>query len=248
MSLPLLALETVSKSYWRGPHELRVLAELSLEMDAGQFTVVWGKRGAGKTTLLKVAAGLESCDRGRVRFEGVDLASMSEGEHAQLLRERVAWIRRSGPYSELPMLDYVALPLLPAWGHRGAYARAREAMQRVGIVECAQQHWKSLSDGERALVGIARGIARSPRLLLVDDPTANLAVQEREELVELLRGLAEDGVGVLMTVPDMSEMMSAHQIGALSGGRILAPPTPAPSGPPPQAGNVIEFPGAERFA
>jgi ABC-type lipoprotein export system ATPase subunit len=246
MAGPLLALEAVSKSYWRGPHELRVLTELSLELDAGELTVVWGKRGAGKTTLLKIAAGLESCDRGNVCFEGVDLAAMSEGEHAQLMRERIVWVRRSGPHSELRMLDYVALPLLPALGHRSAYARARDAMSRVGVGDCAQQYWHSLSDGERALVGIARGIARAPSLLLVDDPTANLGVREREDLVALLRNVADGGVGVLMTVPDMNEMMSAHQIGALSGGRLIAPPSPAPA--PPRPPNVIDFPSKERLA
>ncbi|HYB22823.1 MAG TPA: ATP-binding cassette domain-containing protein [Solirubrobacteraceae bacterium] len=241
MSDALLMLETVSKSYWRGTHELRVLTELSLEMDAGEFTVVWGKRGAGKTTLLKVAAGLEPCDRGRVCFQGLDLAGMSESEHARLMRERIAWVRHSGPRSELRMIDYVALPLLPAYGHRSAYSRAREALARVGITECAQQYWQSLSDGERALVGVARGIARKPSLLLVDDPTANLDRREREELVTLLRELADGGVGVLMTVPEMNEMMSAHQIGSLSGGRLIAPPRQ----PPPS--NVIEFPGTERL-
>jgi ABC-type lipoprotein export system ATPase subunit len=245
MADPLLALETVSKSYWRGPHELRVLVELSLEMYAGELTVVWGKRGAGKTTLLKIAVGLETCDRGSVRFAGADLACMSEGEHARLMRERIAWVRHSGPHSELRMLDYVALPLLPSLGHRGAYSRALDAMMRMEIGGCAECYWRSLSDIERALVEIARGIARSPSLLLVDDPTANLGVREREELLALLRALADDGVGVLMTAPEMNEMMAAHQFGWLSGGRLIASATASPCAPLPD--NVIAFPETERF-
>jgi ABC-type lipoprotein export system ATPase subunit len=244
MAGALLRLEEVSKSYWRGPHELRVLTGLSLDVHAGEFMVVWGKRGAGKTTLLKIAAGLESSDRGSVCFEDGDLACMSETQHAKLMREQIGWVRRSGPRSDLRMLDYVALPLLPSHGHRSAYSQARETLARVGVAECAQQTWKSLSDGERALVGIARGLARAPSLLLVDDPTANLGMHEREQLIALLRQLAEEaGIGVLMAVPDIPEMMGAHQIRALSGGRILAPPDP-----PAWSGNVIDFPGAERSA
>jgi ABC-type lipoprotein export system ATPase subunit len=240
----LLTLEAVSKSYWRGPHELRVLSDLSLDVYAGEFTVVWGKRGAGKTTLLKIAAGLESSDRGSVRFQDRDLACMSETQHAKLMREQIGWVRRSGPRSDLRMLDYVALPLLPSHGHRSAYSRARETLARVGVAECAHQVWGSLSDGERALVGIARGLARAPSLLLVDDPTANLGVYEREELIALLRRLAEEaGIGVLMAVPDIPEMMGAHQIRALSAGRILAPPDA-----PLRLGNVIDFPSTERSA
>ena len=78
---------------------------------------------------------------------------------------------------------------------------------RVGMSECAGQRWDSLSDGERALIAIAHGIVRRPQLLLVDDPTANLGVREREEVIELLRALAEERIGVLMTVPDMPAAM-----------------------------------------
>jgi ABC-type lipoprotein export system ATPase subunit len=227
MADPLLSLETVSKSYWRGAHEVKVLAELTMDVHAGKFVVVWGKRGAGKTTLLKIAAGLESPDRGIVRFDGRNLAALSETEHAKLMRERIGWVRRTGPRSDLRMLDYVALPLLAVYGRRGAYSRAREALARVRVTECAAQTWSSLSDGERALVGIARGVVRTPSLLLVDDPTTNLGVREREEIVELLREFAEETeLSVLMAVPDMPAMMGAHEIRALSGGRILAPPEP----------------------
>jgi ABC-type lipoprotein export system ATPase subunit len=240
----LLSLDAVSKSYWRGPHELKVLADLTLEVHAGEFVVVWGKRGAGKTTMLKIAAGLESPDHGTVRFEGRDLAGLSETDHAKLMRDRIGWVRRTGPRSELRMLDYVALPLLAAHGHRGAYTRARQALARVHVVECAGQIWGSLSDGERALVGIARGVVRSPSLLLVDDPTSNLGVREREQVIMLLRELAEKSdFGVLMAAPDMPSMMSAHQIRALSGGRILAPPDPLDRPP-----NVIDLRSGGRSA
>jgi ABC-type lipoprotein export system ATPase subunit len=246
MGEALLRLEGVSKSYWRGVHEVKVLSDLTLEVRAGQFVVVWGKRGAGKTTLLRIAAGLETPDRGRVRFEGGDLAGLSETRHAALMRERIGWMRRAGPQVELPMLDYVALPLMATHRHSEAYTRARGAMARVNVGECAGQTWASLSDGERALVAIARGIVRQPSLLLGDDPTTNLGLREREQVIELLRELAEErNLAVLMTVPDMPEMMGAHQIEALSGGRLLAPPE-APG--PPAADNVIAFRGRERSA
>jgi ABC-type lipoprotein export system ATPase subunit len=240
----LLSLDAVSKSYWRGPHELKVLVDLSLDVGAGELVAVWGKRGAGKTTLLKIAAALEAPDRGNVRFEDKDLAVLSQADHAKLMRDCIGWVRRTGPRSELRMLDYVALPLFAEQGHRGAYERARQALGRVGVAECADQRWDSLSDGERALIGIARGIVRAPRLLLVDDPTTNLAMREREKVVELLRLLAEEAeLGVLMTAPDMPATMRSHQLRALSGGRLLEAPEPSDRG-----GNVLDFPGRERSA
>jgi putative phosphonate transport system ATP-binding protein len=93
-------------------------------------------------------------------------------------------------------------------------------------------------------VAIAHGIARAPRLLLIDDPTANLGVREREEILDLLRSLvAEIDLAVLMTVPDMPAALGSWQLRALSGGRLLAPPDA-----PDDETNVIEFPGHRRSA
>lgn len=240
----LLSLRSVSKSYWRGPHELKVLTDVSLEVSPGEFVAVWGKRGAGKTTLLKIAAGLESLDAGSVSFAGSDLARLSESAHARLMREHLGWVRRSGPRSDLSMLDYVALPLLVEHGQRRARSRAYDALARVGMSECAGQRWENLSDGERALTGIAHGIARRPRLLLIDDPTANLGVREREDVNELLRSLTvESGLAVLMTVPGMPAAMGSDEIKVLSGGRLLEQPNDRS----PRA-NVIDFPGRELSA
>ncbi len=236
----LLSLRTVSKSYWRGAHELRVLTDVSLEMSAGEFVAVWGKRGAGKTTLLKITAGLEAPDGGVVHFAGRDLAGLSEAGHARLMREQVGWVRRTGPRSDLSMLDYVALPLLVEHGQRRARARAYDALARVGMSECAGQRWDSLSDGERALTGIAHGIVRRPQLLLIDDPTANLGLREREDVNELLRSLTgEEGFAVLMTAPGMPAAMGFGEIKVLSAGKLLEQPRE-----PAAQANVIDFPGS----
>jgi ABC-type lipoprotein export system ATPase subunit len=244
MADALLSLDAVSKSYWRGSTEVHVLAGASLEVQAGEFMAVWGKRGAGKTTLLRIAAGLETPDRGAVRFDGKDLSTLSERAHASLLRGEVGVVRHAGPRSELSMLDYVALPLLVTHGRRGAARRADGALRRVGMSQCAGQHWGSLSDGERSLVAIAHGIARAPRLLLVDDPTSNLGVREREDILELLRSLVEEtNLAVLMTVPDMPAALGSYRLRALSGGRLLAPPET-----PDEDTNVIDFPGYQRSA
>ena len=163
MADALLSLDAVSKSYWRGAHRVRVLTGASLDVHAGEFVAVWGKRGAGKTTLLKIAAGLESAGRRhRPLRRASDLARLSECAHARLMREQVGWVRRAGPRSELRMLDYVALPLLIEHGQRRARRRRQRRAARVGMSECAGQRWDSLSDGERALVAIAHGIVRAP--------------------------------------------------------------------------------------
>lgn len=241
----LLSLKSVGKSYWRGDTEVRVLRDVTLDVGAGELTAIWGTRGSGKSTLLKLAARLEVPDRGSVFFDGVDLACVSERQHARLMLEWISWVRRAGPQSDLRMLDYVALPLLAENGRRHAYALAEAAVERVGLSAQARQRWGDLCDGERALIAIAHGIARAPRLLLVDDPTANLDVVERERVTELLHSLVdEQAIAVLMTVPDMPAAMRADRIFSLAGGRLSSA-----SAPPPvrlEQGKVIQLRDRQR--
>jgi putative ABC transport system ATP-binding protein len=219
---PLLSLRQVRKSYWRGLRETVVLADVSLDVYAGEMVAVWGQRGSGKTTLLEVAAGLQSPDQGTVSFQGRELTA-GRPSLARVLNREIGWVQRNGPQSNgMTMVEYVSLPLLGAHSPRVAQRRAVGLLGRVGVRDCARQRWDSLTDGERTLVSIAHALVREPRLLIADDPTANLDLLQRAEVMSLLRAAAErEGRAVLLTVPDMPEMLNAHQVGSLSEGRLL---------------------------
>jgi lipoprotein-releasing system ATP-binding protein len=242
----LLQLDAVCKSFWRGPREVRVLHDASLEVHAGELVGIYGQRGAGKTTLLRIAAGFEPPDEGQVLFGGASLRDRSRHELARIHREQIGWVERAGPHSfELPMRVYVALPLYRSLGPAAAQRRAVAALARVGADDAADAHWSSLSDAARILVAIAQALVREPQLLLVDDPTAGLGIVDRERVVGLLRSAAEDaGLGVLMAVPDMPAMLHAHEVRSLSRGRLLAPTDRPSQG----RGTVVEFPSGERSA
>lgn len=242
-----LLLESVSKSLWRGPSELAVLKDVSLEVRAGELVAIYGQRGSGKTTLLQIAAGFEPAGSGRVAFEGEDLAQLSRKGLARLHREQIGWVERAGPHSrDLLIRDYLALALYRRLGPKAAQRRAQVALAKVGAADCADRRWEDLSDTARTLVAIAQALVREPKLLVVDDPTAGLGIIDRERIVGLLRSAAEDGgVGVLMAVPDMPAMLHAHQLRFLSRGRLLAPPTPASDD---GDGAVVDFPGTKRTA
>jgi ABC-type lipoprotein export system ATPase subunit len=245
----LLSLTEVSRSFQRGRHELRVLDGVTLEVGAGEIVAVQGQRGAGKTTLLKIAAGMETPDRGSVSFDGWDLAGLSDAQLSRLLGEQIGWVQRDGPESHVQVLDYVALPLLIALADRVAYTRAMQALERVGAVECARQRWETLSDWERGLVGIAHAIVRSPRLLLVDDLTTILGLRETDVLMRLLRSLAdESAIGVLMTVSEAAAATRTDKIMSLAGGRLSGPPELGVLDPPNVKGDVIDLSSRERLA
>ncbi len=239
----LLSLRDVSKQYWRGTRRVAVLEGVSLDVRAGELVAVWGQHNSGKTTLLKLAAGLEEPSAGTVSFAGRDLARLSAAVFARLRRGPIAWAKPTGPESaDLQIVDYVAMPLLRRDSHKQARRSAAAALERVGVPGCATEVWRNLSDSERTLVAIAHAIVRSPELLLIDDQTANLDYLQREDVMALLREAAEEGMAVLVTVPDMTEMVHAHTIRSLSGGRLLAP-----AGRGGAEDNVIDFPvGADR--
>lgn len=239
--MSVLSLRGVCLSFLRGErHVVRVLADVSLEVGVGDVVSVLAQRAQGKTTLLRVAAGMVRPDRGRVYVGGDDLWELSDKRRSCLLGEQVVLVGHRAPELDVPMLDSIALPLLDDVGRMAAYARAREALERVGAGECEKQLWESLADWERALVGIARGIVRGPRLLLIDDLTASLGIGETDEVTRLLTVLAkEKELGVLMCVSDAGATAWSARIATLAAGELLEPSRPEP-------GNIIDFP--EGFA
>jgi putative ABC transport system ATP-binding protein len=237
---PVLSLRGVSLSFPRGRrHVVRVLADVSLDLHAGESVTVLARRAQGKTSLLRVAAAMERPDRGSVLFAGEDVWGMSDGRRSRLLSSEIGLIERAGPHLDVPVLTGVALPLLDRHGRRGAYARAKSALAHVGASECARQRWGELADSERALVALAHGIAREPRLLLVDDLAATLGIEEHAEIGELLGALAvKRGIAVLVCAGDSGPTPNADRVGSLGGGELLV--TPAV---PARETNVLAFPG-----
>lgn len=234
--MTLLALERVSKSHWRGRHEIVVLDAVSLEVEPGELVAIFGQRAAGKTTLLRIAAGIEAPDSGRVRFEGRELGS---GRFRRLtgIHEHIGWVGRHGPFaSGMRMLDHVALPLLRGVSAEEAERRATRTLKRVGAGDLASARWHELSDAERTLVTIAHAIVRDPALLLADDPTSGLGVEERETILGLLRSIAEEQhMAVLATVPEVPDALRSHRVMSLGDGELIQATRRA-------SGEVIAFP------
>jgi putative ABC transport system ATP-binding protein len=217
-----------------------VLTDVSFQVDAGEVVAVLAQRAQGKTSLLRIAAGIQRPDSGRVCFEDEDMWGFSDRRRSRLLGGQIGSVGPAVPDLDVPMLANVALPLFAAYGKRESYIRAMAALERVGAAECAEQFWGSLADWERALVAIAQGIAREPKLLLVDDLTASLGLGEADEVMRLLDALAsERGFGVLMCVSDASATGWSGRVATLAGGELLEAPKASA-----KQGNIIDFPGA----
>lgn len=232
---PLLSVDRVSKSYWRGRHEVLVLDEVSLEVEPGELVAIFGERASGKTTLLRIACGIERPDRGAVRFEGHDLASAARPPRMAGVSSRIGWVRRTGPAIATEMLDYVALSLLDDVRYDEAHRQAARALADVGAESLATATWGDLSDAERTLVTIAQATVHGPVLLLADDPTVNLGLEEREMVLGLLRQTADRReMGIVMTVPEVPDVLRADAVMSLSDGELICARR--------HDGQVIDFP------
>jgi iron complex transport system ATP-binding protein len=198
MNPALLSFQGVSFGYQR---RRPILQGVSFALQPGRITAILGPNGAGKTTLLYLALGWLSPWNGDIQLDGQPLRS-----HSRL--ERGRWLALV-PQSEHTPFDYTVLeyvlmgraPHLPPLGMPSTadYAAAWQALEQVGLAALAEQPVPQLSSGERQLMLLARALAQSPRLLLLDEPTAHLDLRNKARLIQTLRALREQGVTLLMT-------------------------------------------------
>jgi putative ABC transport system ATP-binding protein len=237
-------LEGVSKTYLRGRRVCRALSDVTLDVRAGEFVAIHGEPRSGKSTLLRIAAGIEPPDSGRVSYDGRVLAAMSDRELARYRLGAAAWVCAHRPW--LPgyhALDFVALPVLAGGAQRSiADGKAIEALRFAGAEECSDAPLDELSESERQRVAIAQAVVRHPRVLLVDEPAAGLALTEARAILDLLRDLAHrHELAVLITASDVSELLGATRVlGMLAGGRIVDP------GADVEGGHLVAFPRRPR--
>jgi putative ABC transport system ATP-binding protein len=198
---------------------------VSLEIEPGELVQVWGARCSGRSTLLAIAAGLERPDAGVVLFDGVDLSDWG----ADALGGGIGFCYlRAGSAGGRSVIDNVRAGLLglgvPV---RDADRRARKALERVGV---GARDMGSLDAAEEVRVSIACALVLGPRMLVIDEPTKGVDLLVRDDLVLLLRSLADDGIAVLVSDGDGSGLCDADRVLSLTGGRLRGETSPVKMG------------------
>jgi ABC-type lipoprotein export system ATPase subunit len=216
--MTLLELEGVGKHYNVGPRERAVLRDVSLELEAGEMAVVWGLRRSGRSTLLRVAAGIEAPDTGVVLFDGRDLADHGD----DVLGGGIGYCQTTFRSTEgQSVLDEVVLGLLARGvSPSAARARARAALGRTGATSSEGLRLVELDGAEAVRVALSRTLALGPRLIVIDEPTKGVDLLERDEILLLLRSLADDGIAVLATTGESTGLSGADRALALGEGEL----------------------------
>jgi putative ABC transport system ATP-binding protein len=219
----MLELKLVVKHYRTAEEEVRAVDGVNLRVGAGEMVALHGPSGSGKTTLLLLIAALLAPDHGTVRFDGVDLASLSESKACEYQLRDVGFVyQRFRLMPRVSAVDNASRKLLLGGvGMREARARAIPWLERVGLGDRLERAPEKLSGGERQRVAIARALAAEPRLILADEPTGNLDSARSREIMELLRSIAhERQAAVLLVTHDVEAAAVADRRCTLRDGKL----------------------------
>jgi ABC-type lipoprotein export system ATPase subunit len=203
----ILVLKNLKKSY-RQPDgtELRILDIPTYRVSPGEQVVLIGESGCGKTTLLHVIAGISRPTEGKVRIDDFDLTLMSEAEVDRFRAERIGYVFQT--FNLLPgftALENVLLAMRFARG-RPDKARAKRLLDRVGLSHRLTHRPTMLSVGEQQRVAVARALANRPKLLLADEPTANVDAGNQQSILDLIRETCREENVALMLVTHSGEV------------------------------------------
>ncbi len=181
----------LSKIYKIGPIEIRAVDGLDVSIDRGEFLSIVGPSGSGKTTLLHLLGCLDTPTSGTVSIDGVTTNSLSQSQLTRIRREKIGFVFQE--FNLLPVLsarENVELPLrylkVPA---KERHQRSMQALEKVDLVNRAENRPTQLSGGEQQRVAIARALVTNPALVLADEPTGELDTQNTCRIIELMRDL-----------------------------------------------------------
>ena len=219
----MYALQGVSKTYRKGASTVRALRDIDLSIEDGEWVAVQGRTGSGKTTLLQVLGAMDRPSSGSVRFAGHDLATLPENQLTGLRADSIGFVFQA--FNLIPTLSAIenveialAPRRVPAAERR---ALARTALADVGLGDRAQHLPSELSGGQQQRVGIARALVKEPRVLLSDEPTGNLDVDTRDEIIALLeRVWNQRGLTLVLVTHDTGVARRAERVITLRDGQL----------------------------
>ena len=223
MADSLLQLQAVSIAFGG----LRAVQDVSLDVPRGSLTALIGPNGAGKTTLFALMSGFLKPDAGRVHFNGRDITGQAPHLNARAGLTRTFQIVQ--PFAAQTVRENIAVGAhLHEHKRAAALAAAEQVAQRVGLAALLDKPAGDLTVAGRKRLELARALATAPKLLLLDEVLAGLNPQEIAEMIPVVRGIADNGITVLMIEHVMQAVMNlAEHVWVLAQGQLIAVGTPA---------------------
>jgi polar amino acid transport system ATP-binding protein len=213
---------------WYGSYQ--ALVDISAEVKKGEVVVVCGPSGSGKSTLIRTVNRLEEIQSGDLLFDGQNVHAKMSGARLNQLRSRVGFVFQSfNLFPHLSVLDNIMLSPIRIKGVKRseAYDKAMLLLDRVGLSSKARAHPAQLSGGQQQRVAIARALAMEPPAMLFDEPTSALDPEMVGEVLNVMRGLANDGMTMMCVTHEMGFAREvADRVWFMDAGRIIETATP----------------------
>ena len=220
--MAIVKLTDICKDYAQGKEPVRVLKNVSLTVEKGDYLAIMGPSGSGKTTLMNLIGLLDVPTSGSYELDGRDLKNLGDKELAKLRNQHIGFVFQN--FNLLPKMDAVdnvALPLLYAGVPlKERRARAAEALEAVGLGERKNFLPNQLSGGQCQRVAIARAMVGKPDLLLADEPTGALDTKSGNQIMELFRQLSDEGITIIMITHEPSIAACADKVYHILDGEL----------------------------
>ena len=224
MATPSLRVVEVTKDYELGRTRVAALRGVTLEVERGEFMAVAGPSGSGKSTLLNLMGCLDRPTSGRVIIGEQDVAGLDDDSLSDLRARQIGFIFQT--FNLIPVLsalENVEFPLLfqGRGGRAAGRARARRALEEVGLGDFGRHRPDELSGGQRQRVAVARALVTDPVIVLADEPTANLDSATGDAIISLMLDInRRDGTTFIFSTHDARVMAHAHRVVHLADGRL----------------------------
>jgi putative ABC transport system ATP-binding protein len=212
----------IGKTYKIGEVVVNALVSVDLKIAKGEYVALMGPSGSGKSTLMNILGCLDTPSRGSYKLNGTDVSHMTDNELAEIRNKEIGFIFQTfNLLARNSSLENVALPLVYAGiGKAERLAKAKQALESVGLGERVEHKPNELSGGQRQRVAIARALVNSPAIILADEPTGNLDTKTSHEIMDLLEEIHQKGNTVIIVTHEEDIAKRAKRIVRLRDGVI----------------------------
>ena len=221
--MAILRLTEICKDYQQGKEPVRVLKNISMTVEKGDYLAIMGPSGSGKTTLMNIIGCLDVPTSGSYELDGKNLKDLSDDDLADIRNRHIGFVfQHFHLLPKMTALDNVALPLLYAdVSLKERRERAAEALKAVGLEERMDFYPNQLSGGQCQRVAIARAIVGKPDLLLADEPTGALDTKSGNQIMDIFRQLSDEGMTIVMITHEPSIAQCADKTYRILDGELF---------------------------
>ncbi|MGY3052157.1 putative ABC transport system ATP-binding protein [Pedobacter sp. UYEF25] len=222
MQNPLIKIQEIGRKYVIGAEVIHALKSVSLEINKGEFVALMGPSGSGKSTLMNILGCLDTPTSGTYILNDINVSHMTDDALAEVRNQEIGFVFQT--FNLLPRstsLDNVALPLIYAGASKkDRDARAKQALENVGLGNRMEHKPNELSGGQRQRVAVARALINNPSIILADEPTGNLDTKTSVEIMSLLEEIHDKGNTIILVTHEEDIAQHAHRIVRMRDGLI----------------------------